>query len=602
MPTLAEVKSAALRSLIPPPRLQLSTWMETHLVLPEGVSALPGKVRLYPYQREIADAIGDPTLERVTLVKPVRVGFTTLLTGAEASFVANDPCPVLCLLPTEADARDYVVSDLEPIFAATPAVAGLLSDEVEESERNTLLHRRFPGGSLKVVAAKAPRNLRRHTARVLMIDEADAMEITAEGSPITLAERRTLSFPDRKIVLGSTPLHEDTSHVLRAYAQSDQRVYEVPCPRCGAFTEILWAMIEWEPGKPDTAAYRCPGCQALIPETGKPGMVEAGRWRATHPEVVGHAGFRLNALISTLANASWKKLAAEFVKAKDDSDELQVFVNTILAQGWREAAVEVDEAALAKRAEPFDLEHIPPEVVVLTVGADWQDDRIELSYLGWTEAHPQEPLILGHAIVWGSPDDAVTLVELDQLLQATFPHPLGGRLGVDAAIMDAADRPDRVYPFCFARTHRKVWAGKGIAGARQVCEISKSPMRGGGRLFLVGVDTIKAALMERFARGRGVRFSHTLEPSYYEQLASHRKVIRYVRGVAVRRFELKAGYQDHALDTVVYAWAARHMLQVPWAARRVELATPARTESVGPRAAGPVRRIVRPGGSSPRRW
>jgi phage terminase large subunit GpA-like protein len=55
------------------------------------------------------------------------------------------------------------------------------------------------------------------------------MEIGAEGSPIRLAERRTLSYANRKIVLGSTPLHEDTSAVLRSYAESDARVFEVPC-------------------------------------------------------------------------------------------------------------------------------------------------------------------------------------------------------------------------------------------------------------------------------------------------------------------------------------------------------------------------------------
>src|SRR5262249_35015419 len=155
--------------------------------------------------------------------------------------VANDPAPILCLLPTESDCRDYVVSELEPLFAATAVVAGALEADTSEAARNTLMHRRFAGGSLKVVASKAPRNLRRHTARVLLIDEADAMEVGADGSPILLAERRTLSFADRKIVLGSTPLHEETSHVLRAYAQSDQRVYEIPCPRCEAFTELLWS-------------------------------------------------------------------------------------------------------------------------------------------------------------------------------------------------------------------------------------------------------------------------------------------------------------------------------------------------------------------------
>ena len=50
--------------------------------MPEAVSALPGAVRLWAYQREIADAIIDPEIERVALVKGVRVGFTTLLTGA----------------------------------------------------------------------------------------------------------------------------------------------------------------------------------------------------------------------------------------------------------------------------------------------------------------------------------------------------------------------------------------------------------------------------------------------------------------------------------------------------------------------------------------
>ena len=135
------------------------------------------------------------------------------------ALLANEPTPVLCLLPTEADCRDYMVSDLEPTFQASPALRGVLSREVDHGEdRSTILHRLFPGGSLKVVASRSPRNLRRHTARVLFVDEADAMEVTAEGAPILLAEKRTLSFPDRKIVVGSTPLAEETSAVLRSWS------------------------------------------------------------------------------------------------------------------------------------------------------------------------------------------------------------------------------------------------------------------------------------------------------------------------------------------------------------------------------------------------
>lgn len=144
MATIEAIRREALRALLPPPRLRLSQWIEGNVILPEGVSAQPGKVRLWPFQREIADAIGDPLIERVTLVKPVRVGFTTLLTSALASYVANDPAPILCLLPAEADCRDYVVSDVEPIFAASPALADALAEDRDEGERNTLLSRRSP--------------------------------------------------------------------------------------------------------------------------------------------------------------------------------------------------------------------------------------------------------------------------------------------------------------------------------------------------------------------------------------------------------------------------------------------------------------------------
>lgn len=80
--SLGGIERRALTALRPPPRLKLSEWIERNVFLPDGVTALPGPVRLWPFQREIADAIGDPAIERVTLVKPVRVGFTTLLTGA----------------------------------------------------------------------------------------------------------------------------------------------------------------------------------------------------------------------------------------------------------------------------------------------------------------------------------------------------------------------------------------------------------------------------------------------------------------------------------------------------------------------------------------
>jgi phage terminase large subunit GpA-like protein len=518
----------------------LPAWIERVIQLPAGAAAVPGPIKLYPYQRGIAAAIGDRAIERVSVLKSARIGYTALLTAALAHFVVREPSPILVLMPTEADCRDYMVSDLEPLFLdSTEITDALPMPHPGRSDRNTLLHRLFPGGSLKIVAGKAPRNLRRHTARILLIDEADAIEASAEGDPIALAEKRTLSFDDRKIVVGSTPLDEATSHIARLYAQSDQRVFEVPCPSCGGFAEIRWPAIEWPDGKPELAAWRCPSCAALIEERAKAGMVRRGRWRATAPQVRGHAGFRLSALISPLANAAWGKLAAEYLRAKDDTSTLKVFVNTVLGEPWREDADEVDEAALASRLEGFDLDHIPAEVLAVTIGADVQDDRSEVTILG--HGRDGTTFVLGHQVIWGSPLDDDTWAEVDRLLRQRFRHPAGGTLKVDAAAIDGGDGGvmDHVVAFTAPRLSRRVFAIKGAAGfARPAIQRSKVK---GKPLFIVGVDTIKSQIIARLSRGRSIRFSHTLDATYFEQLASERRIVRMARGRPVARFERKRG-------------------------------------------------------------
>jgi phage terminase large subunit GpA-like protein len=580
MATLEEIARRALSALIPPVRLRLSDWIEANIHLPSGVSAIPGKVRLYPFQRAIADSLGDPAVERVTLVKPVRVGFSTLLTAALGHFAANDPAQCLVLLPTADDTRDYMVSDLDPLFEASPALKGVLSGEMGNAdERSTLLHRRFPGGSLKVVAAKAPRNLRRHTARILFCDEVDGMEATAEGSAVLLAERRTLSFANRKIVIGSTPLDEETSEVLRSYAQSDQRVFECPCPSCGCFTEIMWQHIEWETDRPETAAFRCQHCEELTPERHKRAMVESGRWRATKPEVIGHHGYRLNALVSPLPNATWPKLAIEFLQAKDDPTRLKPFVNTALAQGWRDHEGDgLSEGDLASRVEPFSLDAIPIEVLTISAGVDLQDDRIEVVICGFDKVGTA--YVLAHSIIWGSPNEDQPWRELNDILTTRWDHPLGGKIGIDACAIDSGYLPDTAYRFAFPRASRRVIAIKGLPGfSRPVITVSKSPVttRTGqrGKLWLVGVDTVKAQIYSKLARGRSIRFSDSLDdPAYFEQIASERLIQRFHAGQPIKRFERISGRRAEALDCLCYSLAARAAFTIPLETRALALANP----------------------------
>lgn len=558
--------------------------------LPEGLAAKPGPVRLWPFQRGIADAISDSTIERVTVLKSARVGFSTLLTGTLASYIANEPAPLLYLLPTEDDCRDYVVSDMEPVFDATPSVKGLLSAEMDEAGRNTIRHRRFPGGSLKIVAAKSPRNLRRHTVRILLIDEEDGMEVTPEGDPVDLAIKRTLTFSNRKIIRGSTPVDEDTSTISREYAASDRRIYELKCVECGEFAEPQWSQIQWEKGKPETARWACPHCGTLLEERFKAQMIADGRWRATRPEIHGHAGFKLNALISPHYNASWPKLAAEWLEVCDDPDRLRTFRNTLLGEPWSETVDNIDPEELHASVQPFGLNarlddgemlNIPREVLSITIGCDVQDDRLEASVWGWSREGNM--FALGHVVIWGSPGEPSTWAELDALLTTKWDHPLGGKIGVDAACVDAGDGGwvDQVYEFCWPRARRRVMAIKGASGNRPVIEgskgkIARGTVSGKGRLWIVGVDTVKTSLLMRLSRNReSVSFSKSLPLSWFEQLLSERRVIKRISGKPVKRFERIPGMQAEALDATVYAIAARQIVStIDYDQREGALSTP----------------------------
>jgi phage terminase large subunit GpA-like protein len=391
------------------------------------------------------------------------------------------------------------------------------------------------------------------------VDEADAAEIGAEGDPILLAEKRTLTFANRKIIIGSTPIFDDTSAVVRAYGQSDQRVFEVPCPECGGFTEIMWQHIEWPENEPAKAAFRCPHCATLIPEKFKAQMVRNGAWRRTKPEVESHAGFRLNSLVSLLANATWGKLAVEFLAAKNTPEQLQTFTNTILGQGWS-APTMIGEAALASRVEPIGLTSIPPEILVITAGADVQDDRVEISIIGWTKGNVA--CVLAHFVIWGSFQDDSTWSEVDELLRTQWRHQHGGRLKIDAACIDSSDGDhyDTVLNFCVPKTSRRIFAIKGPYGSRPAFQMAKGKSIA-NKLALVGVDTIKTIIFDRLQRAQGVRFSNSLEPIYFEQLASERRVLRYSRGQPIRRFERTGKVRNEALDCLTYAFAARQAVK-----------------------------------------
>jgi phage terminase large subunit GpA-like protein len=517
--------------------------------------------------------LDEPEVTDVTVVKAARIGFSTALIAALGNYVQRDPSPSLVVLPAHEDAKHFAVQ-AEQVFDASPDLAGLMKDD--RADRSTMMTRRFPGGSVTYVSAGAPRNLRARTARLVLIDEADGMKPTTEGDPVRLAATRASTYANRKIIVGSTPVYTETSVVLDRYSKSDQRIFEIPCSGCGEFFELLWQHIRWEKDAdgntlPDSAHAVAPCCGTIITEREKYSLVEQGRWRATRPDVKGHAGFKINALVSSIPAARWPLLVKEFVEATRTKDHglLQPFTNLVLGEGWSlddGEALPPDE--LAARAEAIGLDNLPAEVLLMTAGADVQKDRIEIGLYGHAEAGTT--FCLAHEIVWGDPDDEATWDEVAEVIQRSYQHPLGGRIAPAMTCVDSGGHStDAVYRF--ASKWRNVWAIKGMAGARPAFEVrNKNRAKKGARLALVGVDNLKHSIFRRLRRGPqeagGFRFSEDLPGDWYGQLCSEKLVIRYSQGRKVERWlPVAENARNEALDVTVYGLAALAALgRVNW--------------------------------------
>lgn len=158
-------------------------------------------------------------------------------------------------------------------------------------------------------------------------------------------------------------------------------------------------------------------------------------------------------------------------------------------------------------------------------------------------------------------------------LKTTWQHPLGGTIRVDAALIDSGDgdHAPHVYSFVRTRFSRRVAAAKG--NERLFARPSYPIDDEGCSSVYCRLGLGQNSLFNRLAGGIGMRFSADLEPRYFEELVSERRVVRYSRGQPTKAFERIQGRLGRCLDATVYAVAARNLIAADVERREAELST-----------------------------
>jgi phage terminase large subunit GpA-like protein len=515
------------------------------------------------------------------------LGKSSTLESALLWMIDQNPGPTVMVFPTEANAGHWSKNRLTPQLDACTVLRDLI--EPTSSRRlkhlgvggNTILHKTFRGGWLILGGANSPANLAAHTARWTFFDEVDKFPESAgtEGDVVLLTEQRSARYTDAFSVKTSTPTLEGMSRIAKELAGTDCRRWHLTCLACReefvlGWNDVRWDKMENERGERihllETAHLVCPVCEAKHDETARVRMVSEGRWVPMRPEIRSRRGYALNALnvLGPVKRgyASWLHyLAARFLDAEKLGVEGQkTFVNLILGEPFAlETTPPPDFENLYGRRELYpeyeDEIVIPEKVLLLTVGADIQSDRIEAEILGF--GNQEETWGIAYKVFKGDTELPHIFKEFDEWVRKKWRHASGHLMWPAAVAIDSGNKPTQPYSFVLKARREYVYCVKGTRGYT-----SHWVQRSGTRrpLMILKVDGPKERLYSQLRlNDPGPGYQHfPANPSagydqeYFKQLTAE----KMVKGTSAPYFVKIHSRANEALDARIYALAAREFL------------------------------------------
>lgn len=619
-----------MAAIVKPPTAQTpSQWADMTRVLPPG-SAEPGPWRSSrtPYVVPIAAACIDPRYKRVVPVMATQQGKTANLLNVIGHKLDTDPAPILYVGPTKSNIDGVIEPQVQQLLRQSNS----LWQKTLKGRKAQKLVKRVAGVTLRLAWAGSPTELASQPAHTVLVDEVDRMQpIPGEGDPVTLAEARTATYPDGRVIITSTPTagSVDTeideasglerwrvadskdveSAVWRFWQEGTRHEWAVPCPDCGDYFVPRFKLLKWPEGSSPAQAKRearlaCPHCGSLIQESAKVAMNARGLFvapgqRIENGKVIGDppdsdtASFWVSGLMSPWR--TFGKCASEWLTAvrSGDPETIRGKLNTVFGELYRVAADAQPWQSIREHVAAYRLREPLNEWRVLTCGVDVQKDRIIYAIRAWADGFTS--WLVDFDEIWGDTSHEDVWQQLSTLLDT----PIGGKrirkMAIDSGYRPGEKwrRPDHmVYAFC--RRHPAVAiATKGRDTLSKPLVASKidvthrgQTIKAGLTLWHVDSDHFKSWVLGRFAwpmDQRGAWFvPQDVTDDYCQQVTAEARVVK----ASGRATWIKVRSQNHALDcealNVVCAYVLGLSRLTPKVTERSEPAEPATPSKPAP--------------------
>lgn len=561
--------------MAPPPLIKISEWADMFRILSAGASAEPGRwiTSRAEYQREIMDALNDSECTKIVIMSSAQVGKTEIILNIIGYYIDYDPSPILVIQPTETMAETFSKDRLAKMIRDTPSLSSKISSAKSRDSENTILHKTFPGGHITMIGANAPSGLASRPIKILLCDEVDRYPASAgtEGDPVDLAEKRTTTFWNKKIVMVSTPTIKNASRIEIDYNESSKEKWNVTCPCCGQFQPFEWPRLRFSDAK-----MKCKYCEEYFSET--EWKQQPGKWIAENDNRKVR-GFHLNEMASPWK--SWREIIKDYQKAwktfkkTGNPQMLKVWINTALGETWEEKGEVADDTTLVNRRVLYNAD-LPEGTVLVTTGIDVQDDRFEIEVVGWGNGYESWGIMTDK--IYGDLENSdEPWKKLEQYLDKEFFFSNGNSLLIAASCIDTGGHhTTKTYKWLKKMTAKgkRVYGIKGMGGTGLpfIYKISTNNSEK-VKIFILGVDEGKDTLMARLTlKESGPGYCHfplNAEKGYDEEFlkgfTSEQKVTRLnKKGKPEVAWVKRSGIRNEPLDMRNYATAAVEILNPNW--------------------------------------
>jgi len=576
----------------------LPDWADENFFLASESSSISGPWETLPYQRGLMLVMADEDIEVFTWLKSKQIGATKMMCADVLYHCEYKRRNIVFFQPTETEAKGFCEEEIDSVLRSTLLGHALSVDPNKKHRDNTSTRKRFKNGALlDIRGGKSERNYRRLTKDRVYYDDADGFdsEIESSGDPFSLGDDRvsTSSFP--KSIRASTPRTDGDSLISSSYEQAEIQISRyVPCPDCGHYQPLRWVNFV-----KDESGERLPlhACECCGHEMRYPDMQEAdaqGIWRSPvdkkdtlksydpkderfiyldettgefrHGKEVKNY-YHVGAFIWSAYSyfISWERLTRKFNEARAElkkngsTKKLKTFINTDLAETWKEQGEVPAIELVHEKQVNYELGTVAKDTVALTCGVDVGADGLYVQIRSFNNSMGSR-LVL-YQEIGGDIEESQVWERLDTIRRKIYDG-----FPVALTFVDSGYNTDVVYPYCKEHAGENVYAIKGRDTMQELVRKSKVNRKAGRgqeiRLYLINTDHFKVTVHTRLKNKADDPRAFLIPTSIQEA---------YCQGlVAEERMETKAGKwvwkQRHKynepFDTAVYAYAAAHRKNV----------------------------------------